>query len=162
MTIGIIGIGNLILKDEGFGIHFINRLRKSYLFEGDIRLIDGSTFGYGLLNDMMDLDRIIVVDALKADEKPGSIFRFANGDIPVNLMKKTAHDVEFVDVVTMCALQGHNPDIVIFAVSPEDCTGVGMQMSPPLEKALESMESLVLKEIEPLGIKWKEKTDMGR
>ena len=85
---GIIGIGNLILKDEGLGVHFIDLLRKKYIFKGDIRLIDGSTLGYGLLDDIFDLDDIIVVDVVKTDDKPGSIFKFDSENLPVNLMKK--------------------------------------------------------------------------
>ncbi len=151
---GIIGIGNLILKDEGFGVHFINLLRKKYIFKGDIRLIDGSTLGYGLLDDIFNLDNIIVIDALKTDEEPGNIFRFDAGNLPVNLMKKTAHDVEFIDVITMCSLQGHNPKITIFAISPEDISNVGTDISSPLKNAIPRLESLVLKEIKPVGIQW--------
>ncbi|MHB1546282.1 MAG: hydrogenase maturation protease [bacterium] len=152
---GIIGIGNLILKDEGFGVHFIGLLREKYIFKGDLRLIDGSTLGYGLLDDIFDLDNVIVVDALKTDEERVRIFKFKNGDIPANLMKKTAHDVEFIDVITMCGLQGHNPDITIFAVSPEDCSGVGTDISAPLKNAMPILEKLVLEEIKPFGISWK-------
>lgn len=151
---GIIGIGNLLLKDEGFGIHFIEYLRKKYAFGPNIRVIDGSTKGYGLLDDIFNLDDIIVIDALKTDEKPGSIFRFDSENLPVNLMKKTAHDVEFIDVITMCALQGHNPKITIFAVSPEDCSNVGMNISSPLKSSIPLLEKLVLEEIKPPGINW--------
>ena len=69
-------------------------------------------------------------------------------------MKKTAHDVEFIDVITMCKLQGHNPKITIFAISPEDVNNVGMDISYPLKNAMPHFESLVLEEIKPLGIKW--------
>ncbi|MHB1661255.1 MAG: HyaD/HybD family hydrogenase maturation endopeptidase [bacterium] len=151
---GIIGIGNLLLKDEGFGIHFIEHLRMKYIFGKNIKVIDGSTMGYGLLDDIFNLDNIIVIDALKTDEKPGSIFKFDSENIPVNLMKKTAHDVEFIDVISMCGLQGHNPKITIFAISPEDCCGVGMDISPSLKDAIPHLESLVLEEIKILGLKW--------
>ncbi|MCL4322162.1 MAG: HyaD/HybD family hydrogenase maturation endopeptidase [Deltaproteobacteria bacterium] len=151
---GIIGIGNLLLKDEGFGIHFVHYLRKKYIFGLNLRIIDGSTMGYGLLDDIFNLDNIIVIDAIKTDEKPGSIFKFDGESIPVDLMKKTAHDVEFIDVITMCSLQGHNPRITIFAISPEDIINVGMDISPPLKNAMPHLEALVLEEIKPLGIEW--------
>lgn len=152
---GIIGIGNLLLKDEGFGIHFIEHLRNKYIFDQNIRVIDGSTMGYGLLDDIFNLDNIIVIDALKTDEKPGSIFKFSSKNIPVNLMKKTAHDVEFIDVISMCSLQGHNPKITIFAISPEDCCGVGTALSTPLEDVILRLENFVMEEIRPLGISWR-------
>lgn len=151
---GIIGIGNLLLKDEGFGVQFIDLLRNKYTFDQNVRVIDGSTLGYGLLDDIFSLDNIIVIDALKTDEKPGNIFKFDSENLPVNLMKKTAHDVEFIDVITMCQLQGHNPKIIIFAVSPEDCGNVGMDISPPLKNAMPRLETLVLEEIKMLGFKW--------
>ncbi len=151
---GIIGIGNLLLKDEGFGIHFIDHLRKKYIFDSNIRVIDGSTMGYGLLDDIFNLDNIIVIDALKTNEKPGSIFKFDSKNLPVGLMKKTAHDVEFIDVITMCKLQGHSPNITIYAISPEDYAGVGTDISFPLKKAIPILENLVLEEIKPLSIKW--------
>ncbi|MFW0884125.1 HyaD/HybD family hydrogenase maturation endopeptidase [Candidatus Acidulodesulfobacterium sp. H_13] len=157
---GIVGIGNLLLKDEGFGIHFIDYLRKKYTFDPNIRVIDGSTLGYGLLDDIFNFDNVIVIDALKTDEKPGGIFKFDSENIPVNLMKKTAHDVEFIDVITMCKLQGHNPKIIIFAISPEDAEGVGMDISLPLKKAIPRLEALVLEEIKILDLKWSINTNM--
>jgi uncharacterized protein (UPF0261 family) len=54
----------------------------------------------------------------------------------------------------MCGLQGHNPKITFFAISPEDCTGVGTDISEPLKKAMPALEKLVLQEIKPLGINW--------
>jgi Ni,Fe-hydrogenase maturation factor len=54
----------------------------------------------------------------------------------------------------MCSLQGHNPKITIFAISPEDISNVGMDISFPLKNAIPRLESLVLEEIKPFGIEW--------
>lgn len=148
---GIIGIGNLLLKDEGLGVHFVNRLKDKYAFDPQIKIIDGSTLGYGLLNEIFELDNIIVVDALKTDEEPGSIFRFEEDNLPVDLMKKTAHDVEFIDVITLSKIQGHSPKITIFAISPEDCHGVGMDLSPAVESAILRLEELIIDDLKKLG-----------
>ncbi len=149
---GIIGIGNLLLKDEGLGVHFIAGLREKYSFGPGVRLIDGSTSGYGLLDDIFGLDRIIVVDAVKTGEEPGSIFKFGEDNLPVELMKKTAHDVEFIDVITMCALAGHKPKITIFAVAPDDCHGIGITLSPTVQNIIPVLEKLVLEELKSLSL----------
>ena len=148
---GIIGIGNLLLKDEGLGVHFITRLREKYSFGPEIRLMDGSTSGYSLLDDIFGLDNVIVVDAVKTGEKPGSIFKFREDDLPVELMNKTAHGVEFIDVITMCALEGHRPKITIFAVAPEDCHGLGITLSPAVQNIMPALEKLVLEELKALS-----------
>ncbi len=151
--VGVIGIGNILLQDEGFGVHIINFLNKNYLFDtAKVKLIDGSTMGYGLLDEILNLKTAIIIDALKTEDKPGSIYKFSNKNLPVNLMKKTAHEVEFIDVVTMCGLTGYTPKLIFFAAVPENCDNVCMELTEPLKNCVTLVVNDILKELKLLDI----------
>ena len=71
----ILGIGNILLTDEGIGVHVANELAKMDLPSG-LSVVEGGTDGFRLLNVITEADRLIVVDAVKGGAKPGSIYRF--------------------------------------------------------------------------------------
>jgi hydrogenase maturation protease len=151
--VGVIGIGNILLQDEGFGVHVINFLNKNYSFNSaEVQLIDGSTMGYGLLDTILNLETAIIIDALKTDDKPGSIYKFHDDDLPANLMKKTAHEVEFIDVITMCGLTGFTPKLIFFAVVPQNCDNVSMELTEPLKLCISSVADDILKELKSFNI----------
>ncbi|MEW5802701.1 MAG: HyaD/HybD family hydrogenase maturation endopeptidase [bacterium] len=148
----LLGLGNLLLKDEGFGVHFIHYFQERYRLPEDMVIIDGGTLGYALMDSICQTERLLVVDTVKADDKPGSIYRFSPEAIPTSLDYATnAHEVEFLDVLVKAQLMGEAPQTTIIAVIPADITEMGMELSPPLHDALHKVEHLVKEEIESLG-----------
>lgn len=151
--VGVIGIGNILLQDEGFGVHVINFMNMNYSFNSDeVQLIDGSTMGYGLLDTILNLETAIIIDALKTDDKPGSIYKFHDSDLPANLMRKTAHEVEFIDVITMCNLTGFTPKLIFFAVVPENCDNISMELTEPLKLCVPLVAENILRELRAFNI----------
>ncbi|MEN6317292.1 MAG: hydrogenase maturation protease, partial [Syntrophaceae bacterium] len=73
----ILGIGNILLEDEGFGVHFVRWISERYSATDDIRIIDGGTLGYALLDIVSGCRNLIVIDVIKVDDAPGSIYRFS-------------------------------------------------------------------------------------
>lgn len=151
---GIIGIGNILFKDEGFGVHLVNFLKDNYTFNQNVVLLDGSTMGYNLVDDILNFDNAIIIDALKLDEKPGSIYKFSDNDLPVNFMKKTAHEIEFIDVVTMCKLSGYMPKLTFLAVVPEDYENLGIELTQTLKDSIVHVARYVLDELKSLSIEF--------
>ncbi|HAP67189.1 MAG TPA: hydrogenase HupD, partial [Nitrospinae bacterium] len=78
----ILGIGNILLKDEGVGVKVIERLKRDYKFPSNIELIDGGTAGFGLIDLLEGAEHLIIVDAVQGNDEPGSIYRFKFEDMP--------------------------------------------------------------------------------
>jgi len=77
----VLGIGNILMGDEGFGAHFVRWLSRRYRETDDFRMVDGGTLGYKLLDIICGCDHLIVVDVLKLDDTPGSIYRFSKKEM---------------------------------------------------------------------------------
>ncbi|MEW6378049.1 MAG: HyaD/HybD family hydrogenase maturation endopeptidase [bacterium] len=148
----ILGLGNLLLKDEGFGVHFVRHFQDKYCLPENMAIIDGGTLGYALMDVICQTEHLLVVDTVKADDKPGSIYRFSPEAIPACLDYATsAHEVEFLDVLLKAEMLGEAPSTAIIAVVPEDMQGMGMELSKVMQAALLTVEDVVKKEIENLG-----------
>ncbi|MGZ9082949.1 MAG: hydrogenase maturation protease, partial [Rhodoplanes sp.] len=73
MSVAVVGLGNLILSDEGVGVHVVRRLDESYSFPDDVVLIDGGTSAIDLLDQLVEAEHIIFIDAAQTGGPPGSI-----------------------------------------------------------------------------------------
>jgi len=124
----IVGIGNILLRDEGFGSHVIKALQNVEL-PPSVELLDGGTAGADLIDSICDRRKVIFIDAVQADVEPGSILRLTAGDLTQNLGQSISlHEFGLIEVLLMakqlhCALQ----EVVIFGVKPKDLScGVGL------------------------------------
>ena len=68
----VLGLGNVLLQDEGVGVRVIERLQAAYAFPNDVTVLDGGTLGLDLLHVLEESDRAVVVDAVKAGKEPGT------------------------------------------------------------------------------------------
>jgi hydrogenase maturation protease len=142
----IIGCGNLLLQDEGIGVHLIRYLQEAKLPD-DVELIDGATGGFDLLGFIQDASRVIIVDAVKGKGKPGDIYKFGPEDFETDSYPKTSlHDVCLKDIFQIVKLTGPLPSITIFGVEPKTMDW-GMELTPDVKAALPRLGELVLKEI---------------
>jgi hydrogenase maturation protease len=142
----IIGCGNLLLKDEGVGIHLIEFLKKDKLPE-DVELIDGATAGFDLLPYFEDAEKIVIVDAIRAEGPPGEIYKFTPKDFDTDhTLKASLHDITLDEVFKIAGKLGMLPPITIFGVQPKDITW-GMELSQEIGKILPRLAQLVKEEI---------------
>ena len=68
--ITILGLGNILLQDEGFGVHFVRWFENNYRVPENVKIVEGGTLGYGLLDTVCSCDRLLVIDVIKANEEP--------------------------------------------------------------------------------------------
>ena len=95
-SIAIIGLGNILLRDEGVGVRVIEALQQQYTFSPSVKIVDGGTLGFALINEIEDCKTIIVVDAVKAGSEPGTIYRFTRDDITFPAPQAClVHDIGF-------------------------------------------------------------------
>ncbi|MEN6469111.1 MAG: HyaD/HybD family hydrogenase maturation endopeptidase [Smithella sp.] len=149
----VLGIGNILMGDEGFGVHFVRWYSKRYRDTDDVRMVDGGTLGYALLDIICSCDHLIVVDVLKVQDVPGSIYRFNKEEIELHMPPPTsAHEVTFPDVLFKTELMGESPETIFLCIVPHSYKDLDMDMTPLLYDKFIDMEKLLLAELEHLNI----------
>ncbi|WP_240008078.1 HyaD/HybD family hydrogenase maturation endopeptidase [Pseudaquidulcibacter saccharophilus] len=148
-TILILGVGNNLLSDDGFGIHVIESLRDAHEIENNSILIDGGTIGLNLLPDIEDAEHLIVVDAAEMGLEPGELRLFEGEDMDDHLSKHktTVHEVAMRDLLFAARLSGKMPKTrALIAVQPASLDW-GMNptpvVMPSVSKACEMVKNLV-------------------
>ena len=143
----ILGVGNLLLSDEGVGVHVANRLLEMELPAG-VRVIEGGTDGFRLMNVVSGADRVIVVDAVKGGGEPGSIYRFDIEDAPSSpeTFKTSVHQIGVLEVIHFSEFLGKPPQVTIIGVEPKSME-MSMELSPEIQEKLPRVIELVLEEV---------------
>lgn len=138
----ILGVGNLLLKDEGVGIHVIRALEKETL-PPEVSLLDGGTGGLHLISWLTGYDRVILVDATLDAHPPGTVRllrpQFA-ADYPPLM---SAHEIGLRDMIEVMQLTGDLPEVQLIVVSAADLHEVDMTLSPAVEAAVPEVISLI-------------------
>jgi hydrogenase maturation protease len=140
----VMGVGNVLLSDEGLGVHAINYMKDRYLPEY-LEILDGGTGGFHLLSLMFEYNKMILIDAALDDSPTGTVReikpRFSK-DFPKAL---TTHDIGLKDLLDTATALGKMPEIYLIAVSIDPQQEIGMTLSPPIEKTLQDIYFRVLK-----------------
>jgi hydrogenase maturation protease len=144
----VLGIGNILLNDEGVGIHVVNALEKEDYKGAD--LMDGGTGGFHLLGFLQSYKTVIMIDA-SLDQFPAGHIRvlypkYAK-DFPIQL---SAHEVGLKDLLDACFLLGNMPEIHLVAISVKDFQDMGMELTPDVEAAIPDAVEQVKKLVESL------------
>jgi hydrogenase maturation protease len=142
----VLGLGNVIMGDEGVGVHAVRALAQHTLPQG-VECLDGGTGGFILLEPLQQADRIILIDAT-ADENPyGTVTRttpkFAT-DYPPTL---TAHDIGIKDLLDAFYIQGGGRDVVLYAISIDPRQPISMDLSEQCERARDEAVQRILAEL---------------
>jgi hydrogenase maturation protease len=153
MNITILGIGNILLGDEGFGVHFVRWFAERYRLPQGVTAVDGGTLGYVLLDTICSCKRLIVVDCLKLDDVPGSVYRFTREEMEFHMPPPTsAHEVKFADVICKAELLGEAPEITFLCVVPEKCGEMDLAMTDTVRARFPRLEELLLAELAQHGV----------
>lgn len=141
----VLGVGNLLMNDEGVGIHVIRHLEKKGFTGAD--LMDGGTGGFHLLGLIQSYQHVIFVDAASDQYFPGTVRllhpRFAK-DFPQQM---SAHEIGLKDLIESCHLSETVPEFHLITVSVKDYQDLGLVLTPEVEAAIpfviEQIEKLV-------------------
>ncbi|MEW6232828.1 MAG: HyaD/HybD family hydrogenase maturation endopeptidase [Chloroflexota bacterium] len=143
----ILGLGNILLQDEGVGVRVVEAMRDVPTPPG-VDLLDGGTAGLSLLELMEGYDRVIVVDAVEAGAEPGAIFKFRPEDLAAmpNVQLTSFHQVGLMDVLQLAESVGQRPEVVIIGVQPASLNW-GTDLTPQLKDTVPRVIGFVLREI---------------
>jgi hydrogenase maturation protease len=142
----VIGVGNLLMKDEGIGIHAVQALQEIGLPPG-VTLIDGGT-SPDLIAYTKAGDKLIIIDAAKAGGEPGAIYRFRPEDLAEEKgILTSVHELGVAQNLGLMSLLGNKPsETIIIGIEPGDISA-GLELSPELQQKLPAIVKVVLKEI---------------
>jgi len=142
----ILGMGNILLKDEGIGVHAAHALQEMSLDEG-IEVIDGGT-SPDIIPLIEGADKLIVIDAALGGEEPGTIYCFSPEDITTESGGLvSAHQMSFMaNLSTMKGLGIEPKEVVIIGVEPKEM-GWGLEPSPELQERIPEIAKAVLQEV---------------
>ena len=155
MSILVLGLGNTIMTDDGFGVEVVTRLSSRYSFQGSVHLIDGGTLGLDLLPYLEEVESLLIIDALDMRDEPGKIFRLEGEEVPRAFSSKlSVHQMGLQDLLAVAELQGHVPrNLVVWGVQPESIE-MGTELTATLAAAVEPVVSRVLEELQGWGVSY--------
>jgi len=140
----VLGIGNVLLRDEGIGCHVVHALEGISL--PDVKIIDGGTCP-DVLQFLEDADKLIIVDAVKGGGTPGQIYRFHLEDITLEQKPfLSLHDVGLVDSLMLMQLWHNIGEAVIIGVEPREINW-GLELSPELREKMPQIIDAILAEL---------------
>lgn len=153
-TIIVIGIGNILMSDEGVGVRVVEKLMAEYSFPDNVEIYDGGSTGLkGLMPLIEDADHLIVVDAINGPGEPGALYRYTVEDFKLNIPKKlSAHDVGLLECLTYAEINERLPEsVIIIGVKPVDMTTPSMELSQAISLKVSGLVDMSLHELRKLG-----------
>ena len=144
----IIGIGNLLMRDDGLGVVAIQQLRQQKLFPG-VELIDGGCGGITLLQLLTECERAIIIDAADFKKKPGTILRFAAEQLIESLQSTTQtslHQTGLAEVLMLAKKLDQLPELTLLLVQPQNVQR-GLELSRPIQEALPRLCEILKEEL---------------
>jgi hydrogenase maturation protease len=148
----VLGVGNVLMSDEGAGVHCIHRLLQCYSFSDNVELLDGGTLGTRLLNSISKAGALIAIDVALRETTPGTVSRLSLDDIRARSSEKhSMHELSFSETLFTAETMGILPPTVIIAIEPLDITTVSTNLTPPVKEKLGELCGRVLEEIKIAG-----------
>jgi hydrogenase maturation protease len=140
----VVGIGNILLRDEGIGCHVAHALERVTL--PDVEIIDGGTCA-DALQLLENADKVVIVDAVKGGGMAGQIYRFRPEDVTLDQKRVLSlHDMSLIDSLKLTQLWHNIGETVIIGVEPREL-GWGLELSPELQQKMPQIIDAVLGEL---------------
>lgn len=153
MNIAVFGIGNVLLSDDGVGVHAVNRLKNDYEFPESVDVIDGGTKGLDLLPLFEGRDKVLIIDAANFKKKPGTIDTVAGDRIPSFLNSKlSVHQIGLPDMLFAAKLMEIAPrEMCLIGVQPESME-TGTELSDTIKKQMHFLIDRIIRKLKEWGV----------
>ncbi|MCU7937291.1 MAG: HyaD/HybD family hydrogenase maturation endopeptidase [Candidatus Thiodiazotropha sp. (ex Dulcina madagascariensis)] len=149
----IIGMGNVLMQDEGVGVRAVEALQNRYHIPFGVEVIDGGTTGMELFEPMRQADTLIIADAVNTGAPHGTLVRIANDEIPAFFQTKLSnHQLGVSDLLALLTLKGEIPDqVTIIGMVPHSLEN-RLGLTTEAAQGLERMVEMLVEELATLGI----------
>jgi hydrogenase maturation protease len=144
----VLGLGNILLGDEGVGVRVVERLQELYEFPQEVQVLDGGTLALDLLPYVEESGRLLVIDALEMGAEPGAIARLEGDEVPAFLsVKLSPHQMGLADLLAAARLRDLFPkQLVLWGVQPAELKP-GLVLSSPVAAQVDVLVDRVLAEL---------------
>lgn len=141
----ILGVGNILMQDEGFGVRVVEELTRRYRFPDNVLVLDGGTLGMELLRFVTGADRLLIIDAVSGGGNPGDLYQFANEEVKAYFKNKVSlHELGIQDVLAALELlEQPVREVVILGIQPA-VIDVGLELSEAVQPGVAATAERVL------------------
>lgn len=145
----ILGVGNILLRDEGVGVRVVEKIRDEHRVPDDVEVIDGGTLGLTLIPYLEGREAVFIVDAIDRGGRPGEIFHIEGDGIDdvYNSRKLSAHQIGLREILALSKLQNILPErVCLFGIQPQS-VNVGLDLSEPVSASIDELIERLLIEV---------------
>ena len=145
----VLGVGNLLLTDDGVGVRVVERLLETHSLPEEVQVVDGGTCGLDLLPFLVGVEKLIVVDAANLGQPPGTIRRMVGEEVPVFLSQKLSpHEINLPELLFSAKLTDiYPPEVVVLGIQPQSLE-TSLDLTPPVAAQVDELVARVLEEID--------------
>lgn len=151
LNILVLGLGNILLSDEGMGVRVVEELQRCYEFPDSVDIVDGGTIGMELLPYFDERSHVLIIDAVKSGNKPGAIVRI--DDPPAYFSSKISpHQIGLADVLGVAAITDKLPrNMTLFGIEPKELS-TGLELSFEVAQSSSRLVDMVITELKTIGV----------
>jgi hydrogenase maturation protease len=160
-TIAILGVGNILWADEGFGVRAVEALHARYVFPETVKLVDGGTQGLALLPLVEETDVLVILDAVDFGLAPGEMMLADDDGVPqcLTAKKMSLHQTSMVDVLGLARLKDTLPlHVRLIGVQPLDLETYGGSVTPPVRAQIDAAIAETISYLSRFGVVPKPRT----
>lgn len=154
MRVVVLGVGNILMSDEGVGVHAVTALEERYDIPAEVEIIDGGTSGMDCLDRIAEADLLLIADCMRSKDKaPGTITRLADEQISAWFKTKISpHQVGLSDVLAACCFHGISPKrVTLLGVQPESFE-TSMELTPAIAAVMPQLLDQLVAELAAIGV----------
>ncbi len=154
----VLGIGNIVLQDEGFGVRVAEALEAGYVFPDTVQVLDGGTLGMELLRFVTGTQRLLILDAVKGGGQPGDRYRFTDTAVMAHFQDKlSSHEIGIQDVLALLTVTGKGiPEVVVLGAEPFGLEA-GTELTAPMAALVPELVQQALAELGRWGVRAEKK-----
>lgn len=156
----VIGMGNVLMQDEGVGVRAVEELEQRYVIPEAVSVVDGGTTGMELFEPIRHCDQLIVADAVNTGGPYGSISRIVNEQIPAFFQTKLSnHQLGLSDLLALLTLKGEVPEhVAIIGMVPHSLEQK-LGLTAEAEAGLDTMVEMLVAELAMLGVQLEQRSE---
>jgi hydrogenase maturation protease len=151
----VLGIGNILWADEGFGVRAVEALNAAYVFPESVALVDGGTQGLYLYDAVASARRVLVLDAIDFGLPPGTLAVKSDAEVPALIRNNVSpHQMGFGDVLALAFLRSESPQsVTLIGVQPEELEDLGGSLRTAVRARIGDAVELAVRELEGWGLR---------
>lgn len=154
----VLGLGNILIQDEGIGVRVVELLQEQYDTPEEVEILDGGTAGMALYEHIIDRDYLIVIDAVKTGQPPGTLVKLVDEEVPAFFRNKVSpHQMALADILAALKIAGEEiAYISVIGVEPASLQ-TSIELSDTIAAQLQPLVNATLNELQQLGYPLKQK-----